>query len=108
MRLSKQCRVWLWLSVVLAAAGGLMLYPIGPAVGNMLFVLIKIGMVYGLLLLLFPGKRPGFALWATCSAAAVIMTLVKWSLSGGSFLLAASMVVDVCMPLVAWRLLKAA
>ena len=102
----KPLTLWLWLSVVLAIAGALMLYPVGPAAGNIIFILVKIGMVTGLLLLLLPHKAAGFPLWAICSGGAIAMTVVKWiAAGGGSFLLVGSIVVDAFMPLVAWMLL---
>jgi cation transport ATPase len=101
-------KIWLWLSVILAVGGAVMLYPIGPAAANAIFVLIKIGMVAGLLVLLFSGNKKGFALWAACSAGAIVMTLIKWT-GGGSavFLYVVSIIVDAAMPLGAWKLMRA-
>jgi hypothetical protein len=65
-------------------------------------------MVAGLLVLLFSGNKKGFALWAACSAGAIVMTLIKWT-GGGSaaFLYVVSIIVDAAMPLGAWKLMRA-
>lgn len=104
--MSKKFVIWLWLSVVLAVAGALMLFPIGSAAKNAVFVLIKIGMVSGLLVQLFAKKRGGLWLWTVCSGAAVVMTLIKWSAVGASFLLGGSIFVDIFMPAMAWGMVK--
>ena len=105
--MSKTMRFWLWLSVLLAVSGALMLYPIGTPALNAVFVAVKIGMVGGLLILLLSGSRKGFWLWAVCSGLAVVMTVCKW-MGGGTqiplYLL--SMLVDILMPTGAWKLSK--
>lgn len=107
MKLSKKLTVWLWVSVVLAIAGALLLYPIGSAGENAVFAAVKIGMVSGLLILIFGRKKGGFYLWAICSAGAVCMTVLKWvGLGHGSFLLLGSIFVDLLMPIGAWRLMQ--
>lgn len=99
-------KIWLWLSVAMAVAGALLLYPIGPAAANIVFILVKIGMVSGLALLLFFRKKAGFYVWASFSAGAVVMTLIKWRLAGSvSFLIIGSIVVDILMPAVAYALM---
>lgn len=107
MELSGKLRSWLCISVVLAVAGALLLYPIGSGAANAVFVLIKIGMVSGLLILLFGKKRGGFFLWALCSAGAICMTILKWiGLGQASFLLIGSIIVDFAMPVIAWNLMR--
>ena len=107
MELSGKLRSWLCISVVLAVAGALLLYPIGSSAANAVFVLIKIGMVSGLLILLFGKKRGGFFLWALCSAGAICMTILKWiGLGQASFLLIGSIIVDFAMPVIAWNLMR--
>ena len=48
---SRTVKTWLWISVLLAVGGALMLYPIGAAAANAVFVLVKICMVAGLSIL---------------------------------------------------------
>mgnify|MGYP000919450841 CR=1 FL=1 len=104
--MTKTLKIWLWLSFLLTAAGALLLYPIGRVLFNCIFLAVKIGMLTGLLILLFRRKKFGLILWALCSIGAVLMTIVKWNLAGsGSVLLALSMAVDLCMPAVAWVLI---
>lgn len=50
-------KTWLWLSVILTVGGAVLLYPIGSVVLNCIFVVVKIGMVAGLLMLLFRRKN---------------------------------------------------
>ncbi len=105
--MTAKLRAWLWLSVVLAVAGGLMLYPIGTAALNVLFIVIKAGMVTGLAILIFSGKRAGFYIWASFCAGAVIMTLLKWNISGMfSSLIPVSIAVDIIMPAVAYLFIR--
>lgn len=107
MKLSKKLTVWLWISVALAIAGALLLYPIGSAGANAVFAVVKIGMVGGLLMLIFGKKTGGFYLWTICSAGAVCMTILKWTgLGHGSFLLLGSIFVDLLMPIGAWILMR--
>lgn len=100
-------KTWLWLSVILTVGGAVLLYPIGSVVLNCIFVVVKIGMVAGLLMLLFRRKKFGFDLWALSSAGAVVMTIIKWSIVGSmSALFVVSIAVDVCMPAGAYVLMK--
>jgi len=103
--MSKKLKNWLWLSMVLAVAGALMLYPIGAPALDILFIVIKAGMVAGLLTMLKRQGQKGFRLWAVCSGLAVLMTILKWAGGGTNvFLYLVSMAVDVVMPLYAWKL----
>lgn len=105
--MSVKLKAWLWLSVVMAIVGALLLYPIGTTIADSIFVAVKIGMVTGLILLLFPRKKVGFSIWASFSAGAVMMTLIKWYLAGGvSFLMIVSIVVDIVMPVVAYMFIR--
>lgn len=94
----------------LGAAGGrrsLMLYPIGAAAANAVFVLVKICMVAGLFILIFAEKQGGYCLWASASIGAVVMTIIKWHLAGGgSFLMGGSIFVDIFMPVLLLILMK--
>ena len=100
--MTKQLKIWLWLSIAFTAAGAFLLYPIGKTALNILFIIIKIGMLTGLLILLFRKKKCGLFLWVLFSAGAVVMAAVKWHLAGSaSFLIISSIVVDVFMPVVA-------
>ena len=102
-------RLWLWLSVAAAVIGAVMLYPIGTVLLNTLFVLIKVAMVSGLLLMLLKKAMTGYKVWAVASACAVVMTVFKWYLVGhGSPLYVLAIVTDVVMPLVAYVLLRKA
>lgn len=105
--MSTTLKVWLWLSVATAVIGALLLYPIGTPVLNVLFVVIKIGMVAGLMALIFAKYKAGFCIWAAFCAGAVVMTCLKWHLAGhATFLIIVSIVVDILMPSVAYTLLK--
>lgn len=98
-------RTWLWISVLAALIGAAMLYPIGGSGVNFLFLLIKAGMVTGLIMMLRGTQTSGFRLWAWCSALAVLMTIIKWSNIGHArtiFILA--IITDIVMPTVADRL----
>jgi hypothetical protein len=108
MRLSTPASVWLWISVAAAVVGAFMLFPIGTTPLNVIFVAVKACMVIGLAVVLFARRLSGFVLWSVASAAAVVMTIIKWVLAG-SFepVFALALVVDVVMPTVAWRLLHA-
>lgn len=100
-------KTWLWISVALAIGGALLLYPIGPGAANVVFICVKVGMVSGLLILLFSQKIGGFCLWATCSGLAVVMTILKCVFTASvTFLFIGSMFVDIFMPLMAWHFMK--
>ena len=93
-------KIWLWVSVALAVGGALLLYPIGTALTDILFIAVKVGMVTGLLILLLAHRLSGFWIWAAFSVCAVVMTIIKCTFVGGvSFLTIGSMVVDIVMPL---------
>lgn len=102
-----QTKLWLWLAVLLTIGGAVLLYPIGAPALNILFILVKIGMLAGLAVLLFPKKAYGLAIWAPFSAGAVVMTIVKWSLGGHAvFLFVVSILIDIGMPTGAYFLLR--
>lgn len=93
--------------MMMTAAGAFLLYPIGTAIANQIFVLIKIGMGSGLILLLFLRKKAGFPVWVSFSVGAVIMTLIKWHIMGKvSLLIIGSVAVDILMPVVAYVLMR--
>ena len=105
--MTPKLRIWLWISIVLAVAGALLLYPIGTAALNVIFILIKIGMVAGLAVLLFSRRKFGFYVWAVFCVGAVIMTIFKWQrLGSASFLIVASIAVDILAPVVAYLLMR--
>jgi hypothetical protein len=105
--MAKVLGIWLWLSVVLAVTGALLLYPIGAIYLNIIFIAVKAGMLCGIFLLLFPKKKYGFYIWAGFSMGAVIMTIIKWSLAGSaSFLFILSIIADILMPAVAYALIR--
>ncbi|MEY8763736.1 MULTISPECIES: hypothetical protein [Clostridium] len=105
--MTQKLKLWLWLSVVMVIAGALLLFPIGRLALNVVFVIVKIGMLTGLFILLFSRKKFGFYIWALFSVGAVIMTLIKWNIIGSaSFLIIASIVVDILMPVVAYMFMK--
>jgi len=103
----RKLKIWLWVSVVMAVMGALMLYPIGTGAADCIFILVKIGMVTGLMILIVSGKTGGYCTWATCSCGAVIMTIIKCSLSGSvTFLSMASIFVDIFLPVMVYRIRK--
>jgi hypothetical protein len=100
----RKLRIWFMISIAAAVCGAFMLFPIGQAAADVFFVLIKIGMVAGLILLL-KGNRYGFCVWGSCSLGAVVMTIIKWTLAGhASFLFVAAIIVDLLMPSAALRM----
>lgn len=100
-------KIWLWISAITAVAGAILLYPIGTAILNSLFILVKAGMLIGLTLLLFMRKKLGFYIWSVFCAGAAIMTIIRWSGTGNvTFLIVASIVVDILMPSIAYVLMK--
>ena len=99
--------VWLWVAVALAIGGAVLLFPIGRPLANTVFILVKLGMVGGLLAAIRTGKKTGLTVWTAFSAGAVVMTLIKWALGGTAFgLYLVSICVDVMMPLCAWLILR--
>lgn len=105
--MSKKLKTWLILSIVFAVGGAVMLFPIGGEAANTIFVLVKVGMVTGLIILLASQKIGGYCTWATCSILAIVMTAIKWAGGGKQyFLYVLSMIVDIAMPLVAYRIMK--
>lgn len=105
--MTKILTTWSWLSIIFAVVGTFLLYPIGNMVLNSLFVVIKVGMIAGLIMLLFQRRKLGFYIWVLLSIAAVIMTVIKWDIVGRvSILFIVSIIVDVCMPTVAYILIK--
>ena len=100
-------RIWLWVSVAAAVLGAILLYPLGNGFADFLFVLVKAAMVGGLLLLLLKKERKGYPIWAWASAGAVVMTIVKWCITGHlRFLFVLAILVDLVMPAFACTLSK--
>lgn len=95
-------KIWLWIALALAVAGACLLFPIGPAAVNVCFLIIKVGMIVGLLMMLFKGSKSGFWIWVVCSALAVVMTIMKWAGAGETtFLYVSAVIIDILMPVVA-------
>lgn len=106
-KMSKKLKIWFIVSIILAIAGAVMLYPVGAPSWNIIFVIIKAGMVTGLLIMVLAGKTKGFKLWALCSGGAVVMTILKWiTLGGAAFLMVGSIFVDIFMPAMAWHWMR--
>ncbi len=97
-----------WIAILFAVSGAVLLFPIGKPSLNVLFIIIKICMVTGLLMFLYSGsKRFGFTMWAIASLFAVLMTLLKWSMNGGSvFLYIVSIIADIGFPVLLYVLSK--
>jgi hypothetical protein len=98
---------WLWFAAVTVVIGVVMLYPIGRPVWNVVFILVKIGMMVGILLFMKEQTRGRFCVWAVSSGLAVIMSLIKWNLNGAfewTYVLA--MATDIVVPAVGWILHK--
>jgi hypothetical protein len=99
-------KTWLWLSIATTGIGAVLLYPIGSATMNVLFIVIKIGMAAGIILLLI-GNSKGFPVWCIFSAGAVVMTILKWHEAGQvTVLFITAIAVDILMPAVACLLKK--
>ena len=99
--MTKKLSVWLWISVVLVILGAFLLYPIGTMAMNVWFFIWKAGMLVGLIVLLKNGRHWGYWTWVACTVGAIVMTCLKMSSAGVSFLAVLSIVVDVLMPSVA-------
>ena len=96
---SAAVKIWLWVALAFAVAGTCLLFPIGPAAANVCFLLVKIGMIAGVLMMLFKGSKTGFLVWVICSVLAVVMTIMKWVGAGETtFLYVAAVLVDILMP----------
>ena len=114
MHKSKLVVIAAWVAIILAVSGALMLFPIGTTALNAIFVIVKICMVTGLLVIIFSSKLPaGFTLWTCASVVAVVMTACKWALApavgpASIFLYIGSMVVDLGMPALVYALSKRA
>lgn len=104
--MDKKIKIWLWLSIVLTIGGAVLLYPIGSPAVNCIFIVIKIGMLVGLITLLTRKRKFGYYIWALSSIGAVIMTIIKWCIVGRELILAVSIFADVCMPVGAYIMLK--
>lgn len=106
-QMGTKLKIWLWVSVLLAVSGAILLFPIGIFLADITFVIVKVCMVTGLLVILIGKRSEGFYLWATASGCAVIMTVIKcivtWSVT---FLFIGSMFVDIFMPAMAFHLLR--
>lgn len=96
----------LWASIAIALIGAFMLYPIGSTTLNVTFVVVKAGMLIGIVLML--GKdnfSTGYRVWVAFSLAAVVMTILKWTGSGSFQLIyLLAMVADIGLPVVVWML----
>lgn len=104
---NKILTIWLWFAAATVIIGVIMLYPIGHPFWNVVFCLVKIGMLSGILLLMKRRMTKYFRIWAVFSGLAVVMTLIKWGLNGnfeGNYALAIA--TDIVVPAIGYRLLK--
>ncbi|MGI6229417.1 MAG: hypothetical protein ACOYJL_00740 [Tractidigestivibacter sp.] len=100
---------WLWFAAATVVIGAIMLYPIGTPVANVAFLLVKAGMLAGIVWLMRSKSKAAWNLWATFSALAVVMTLIKWQLAGSfSWTFALAMATDVIVPAIGRHLLNKA
>ena len=98
---------WLWFAAATVLVGAYMLYPIGEPFADVAFLFVKAGMLAGIIWLMRERSRRALGFWAAFSALAVVMTLVKWQLSGAfDWTFALAMATDVIVPLVGWALLR--
>lgn len=98
---------WLWFAAVTVVIGVIMLYPIGQPVWNVIFILVKIGMMAGILLFMRRQSKGSFLVWAVFSALAVVMSLVKWQINGAfSWTYALAIGTDIVVPAVGWALYR--
>lgn len=102
----KRYRIWLMLSILSVVCGAFLLFPIGGCVFNTLFILIKIGMLSGLIILLCHHPY-GFCAWGSFCIGAVIMTILKWVSAGQPVpLFIAAILTDILMPAIALHLYR--
>ena len=106
--LTKWLAVWLWISLAATAAGAFLLYPISKhAAANIIFIIIKCTMAAGLLILLIRRSTGGYCIWCTGSVFAVLMTIIKWNLSGTTrFLYIIAIITDIMMPVIAYSIYR--
>lgn len=96
---------WLWFAAVTVVIGVIMLYPIGTTAANVLFILVKIGMMAGILLFMQKQTKGRFLVWGIFSSLAVVMSLVKWQLNGAfDWTYALAIGTDIVVPTVGWVL----
>lgn len=104
--MSTVLKVWLWISVAAAIVGAFLLFPIGAIALNVVWIVAKVGMIVGLILLLFPKKKVGFNIWVVFCAVAITLAIVNWSAAGFSALIIISIVLDVLMPVIAYVMMR--
>ncbi len=106
--LTKRLAVWLWISLAAAVAGAFLLYPISThTAANIIFIIIKCIMAAGLLILLIRHSAGGYCIWCTGSVFAVLMTIIKWNLSGTArFLYIIAIITDIMMPVIAYYIYR--
>lgn len=98
---------WLWFAAATVVIGAFMLYPIGSTAADLAFVLVKAGMLAGIIWLMRTRATRAFCLWAVCSGLAVVMTVIKWQLAGAfDWTFALAMATDVIVPSIGLVLLK--
>jgi hypothetical protein len=103
---SKPLTAWLWFAAATVVIGAFMLYPIGTTATNVAFILVKVGMLAGIIALMATGSTKAFVFWAVCSALAVVMTIIKWYLAGAfDWTFALAMATDVIVPSVGYYFL---
>lgn len=110
IRLSGREKAIAVMGLILAAAGVFLLYPIGSAPANRIFLIVKACMMAGLLMFLLSERQEtGLKLWAYASVLACACTIYKWvdstGVSGGMIALyIGSLIVDLALPISLWKM----
>lgn len=105
---SKALNAWLYFAAVTVIIGVIMLYPIGRVIWDVLFIVIKVGMLAGIIAVMKKRDMKSLAFWAVFSGLAVIMSIIKWQLNGVFvWTYALAMATDIVVPFIGYLLLKA-
>jgi ABC-type Fe3+-siderophore transport system permease subunit len=103
-----------WIGVLLAAAGFILLYPIGNYLLNIILIVTQAAQIGGLLVFLFtPGKKRTNGLWLFTFAAmtAAMLVVFKW-MSQSEIYLAhvrvylSTMAIAFALPIVLWKMYR--
>lgn len=103
-----------WVGVLLAAAGFILLYPIGNYLLNIILIATQAAQIGGLLVFLFtPGKKRTNGLWLFTFAAmtAAMLVVFKW-MSQSEIYLAhvrvylSTMAIAFALPIVLWKMYR--
>jgi hypothetical protein len=98
---------WLLFAIFTVILGAVLLFPIGNNVMNVVFIIVKLGMLAGILMLLVKRDMKGFWVWAAFAALAIVMTIVKWQLNGTfEWIYALAIATDLAVPAIALVMLK--